>query len=85
MPIYCFVCSECGSKKEEIQSFKDEAPLCCGEPTERSFNYKTTLPRRSFIKRLLEGDRNAIEQERHYRDKRAAVDYKTINQEGQLR
>ena len=85
MPTYCFICSECGSKKEEIQSFKDDAPLCCGKSMNKSFNYKSILPRRSFIKRMLEGDRNAIEQERRYRDKRAAVDYKTINQEGQLR
>ena len=37
MPIYDFACSDCGYKKEVIQSFEDKAPECCGKPMSRSF------------------------------------------------
>ena len=73
MPIYEFHCNKCNSSREVLQAFTAEAPLCCNLPMER--HYSVIQKPDSFIKRFLRGDRDAIESERRYRDKRAAVDY----------
>ena len=39
MPLYDFCCEKCGKKKEVIQSFYSESPLCCGETMRRLPSY----------------------------------------------
>jgi len=48
MPTYEFKCSICGRVSEEIQSFKDPAPECCGQSMKRlisapAFNITGTI------------------------------------------
>ena len=35
MPLYEFMCNECGDTKEVLQSYQANVPICCGKPMQR--------------------------------------------------
>ena len=43
MPLYDYYCEECGSKKEVLQSFSGEVPLCCGQPMSKLPTYPAKI------------------------------------------
>lgn len=43
MPVYLFECERCRGKKEVLQNFSGEAPICCGEPMNKLPTHPTTI------------------------------------------
>ena len=50
MPLYQFMCGNCGKVEERLQPFGDNAPFCCGKFMER----KMSVSNSTFGWRLTE-------------------------------
>ncbi len=37
MPIYPYVCPQCGKSEERVLPMVHEAPVCCGQPMQRRY------------------------------------------------
>ena len=84
MPNYAYACIVCGGRKEELQPFGAAPPQCCGLSMQRELGniIQVNFGKMSPTLRKLgcgsvpftKGDKS----EQYVRDKRAAVDYKSV-------
>ncbi len=82
MPIYTYTCLNCENVREELQPIGAEAPTCCGKPMFRDFAQIAYFTMGKMPPSLRKLDHGSVPftagqmDERKYRDRRAATDYK---------